>query len=313
MMSRDLLSMGSKSKPPVLQADEYPQWRKRMINFLNNKDKKLMNSITNGPHFSHVTVARHPATETIPEIPETLVAKDPIQYSDLDRELVERDAQALTFLIMAIPNDIFNRADNRESTKDIWDELEKQYNIILNDSRRNGVQKYESEINFKFIKNLQPEWDVYTIQMQINKDIDEEKLNDLFCALNQHEEKVKEHDAINNELHQLKDKQKKVEDSLALLVQGKGKLIKGSLVSAKASKKKALMSSLIKSSESSEEDVQEESEDDELTEFAKKLAMLTSSFHKKFGRKKFYNKPKYDSYKSSKYKDKFEKEKEKKE
>ncbi|KAI3715255.1 hypothetical protein L6452_22228 [Arctium lappa] len=77
--------------------------------------------------------------------------------------------------------------------------------------------------------------------------------------------------------------------------------------------KKALMSNLIESSESSEEDIQVESEDDELTEFAEKLALLTSSIHKKFGRKKFYIKPKYDSYKSSKYKGKFEKEKEMKE
>ncbi|KAI3770854.1 hypothetical protein L6452_02002 [Arctium lappa] len=299
-MSRDLLSKGSKSKPPVLQADEYPQWRKKMINFLNKQDKKLMNSIIDGPHFAHVTVARIPTTDTNPEIPERYIARDLIQYIEQDRELVERDAQALTFLIMAIPNDIFNRVDSRESAKDIWDELEK----------RNGVQKSESEINFKFIKNLQPDWDVYTIQMQINKDMDEEKLNDLFCDLNHHEDKVKEQAAINKELHQLKDKQKKVEDSLALLAQGKGKLIKGSSVFAKASNKKALMSSLIESSESSEEDIQEGSEDDELTEFPEKLALLTSSFHKKFGRKKFYNKPKYDSYKSSKYRGKFEKEKE---
>ncbi|KAI3715256.1 hypothetical protein L6452_22229 [Arctium lappa] len=93
-------------------------------------------------------------------------------------------------------NDIFNRVDSRESGKDIWEELEKQfqgsaksiktkrnqsintyegfkakewkslreaydrYNIILNDLRRNGVQKFESEINIKLINNLQPEWDI---------------------------------------------------------------------------------------------------------------------------------------------------------
>ncbi|KAJ9557268.1 hypothetical protein OSB04_011882 [Centaurea solstitialis] len=32
-MSRDLLSRGSKSTPPVLQIGEYPQWRVRMIQF----------------------------------------------------------------------------------------------------------------------------------------------------------------------------------------------------------------------------------------------------------------------------------------
>ncbi|KAI3697652.1 hypothetical protein L6452_30747 [Arctium lappa] len=345
-MSRDLLSMGSRSKPPVLQADEYPQWRIRMINFFNNQDKKLMDSILNGPHFPHVTVARIPATDTNPEIPERIVGRNPIQYSDTDRELVERDATALTYLIMAIPNDIFNRVDSRESAKDIWDELEKQfmgsvksvktkrnqsinayegfkakegeslreaydrYNIILNDLRRNGVQKSESEINFKFIKNLQPEWDVYTIQMQINKDMDEEKLNDLFCALNQHEDKIKEQASVNKELLQLKEKQKKVEDSLALIAQDKGKTVKSSSGLGKSLKKKALITSMVNSSDSSENDVSDDS-DDELNEFAEKLALLTSSFHKRFGRKKFYNKPKFDSYKYSKHKDRFEEKKEK--
>ncbi|KAI3718371.1 hypothetical protein L6452_19238 [Arctium lappa] len=326
-MSRDLLCMGSKSKPPVLQVDEYSQWRIRMINFLNNQDKKLMDSILSGPHFPHVTVARIPATDNSPKIPERIVGRDPIEYSGTDRELVERDTTALTYLIMAIPNEIFNRVDSRESGKDIWDELENRfkakegeslreaydrYNIILTDLRRNGVQKSESEINFKFIKNLQPEWDVYTIQMQINKDMDEEKLNDLFCALNQHEDKIKEQAFVNKELLQLKDKQKKVEDSLALIVQDKGKKVKSSSGSGKSLKKKALITRMIDSSDNSENDAPD---DDELKEFEEKHALLTSSFHKRFGRKKFYNKPKFDSYKYSKHKDIYEerKEKEKKE
>ncbi|KAI3729749.1 hypothetical protein L6452_18414 [Arctium lappa] len=126
-MSRDILSMGSKSKPPVLQVDEYLQWRKRMINFLNNQNKKVMNSVTDGPHFPHVTIAIIPLTDTNPDIPERIVARAPIQYRELDRELVERDAQALTFLIMAIPNDIFNRVDSQDSAKEILEELERKF------------------------------------------------------------------------------------------------------------------------------------------------------------------------------------------
>ncbi|KAI3771062.1 hypothetical protein L6452_02215 [Arctium lappa] len=322
-MSRDLLSMGSRSKPPVLQADEYPQWRIRMINFFNNQDKKLMDLILNGPHFPHVTVARIPATDTNPEIPERIVRRNPIQYSDTDRELVERDIwdelekqfMGSVKSVKTKRNQSINayegfKAKEGESLREAYD----RYNIILNDLRRNGVQKSESEINFKFIKNLQPEWDVYTIQMQINKDIDEEKLNDLFCALNQHEDKIKEQASVNKELLQLKEKQKKVEDSLALIAQDKGKTVKSSSGLGKSLKKKALITSMVNSSDSSENDVLDDS-DDELNEFAEKLALLTSSFQKRFGRKKFYNKPKFDSYKYSKHKDRFEekKEKEKKE
>ncbi|KAI3692102.1 hypothetical protein L6452_31911 [Arctium lappa] len=41
-MSNQLLSMGSQSKPPVLMADEYQQWKKRMIQFLNHKNREYM-------------------------------------------------------------------------------------------------------------------------------------------------------------------------------------------------------------------------------------------------------------------------------
>ncbi|KAI3718242.1 hypothetical protein L6452_19104 [Arctium lappa] len=117
-MSNQLLSMGSQSKPPVLMAGEYQQWKKRM--------------------------------------------------------------------------DIYNRVDSRNSAKEIWDELSRQfegseasiqakqnlcintyegfhakegetlletynrYNIILNDLQRNNISKPASEINYKFIKNLNP-------------------------------------------------------------------------------------------------------------------------------------------------------------
>ena len=52
-MSKNLIGMGSKSKPSVLQIDEYPQWRLRMIQFLNNINKNLMKSIKEGPEKPH--------------------------------------------------------------------------------------------------------------------------------------------------------------------------------------------------------------------------------------------------------------------
>ena len=117
------------------------------------------------------------------------------------------DNKALTLLTMAIPNALFGRVDSRDTTKALWDELKKQFqgteksiqaranqligayegfkalegetiadsysrfNIILNDRRRNGVQKTNSEINYKFLKNLNPKWDHYSVNLQMNKNI----------------------------------------------------------------------------------------------------------------------------------------------
>ncbi|KAJ9557281.1 hypothetical protein OSB04_011895 [Centaurea solstitialis] len=327
-MSRDLLSMGSKSKPPVLQIGEYPQWRVRMIQFLNNIDKTLMVSIQEGPIKPYIDIPGTPETATTPAIEPRRVFKLFRHYNELEKIRAELDDKALTLLTMAIPNDLFNRVDSRNTAKELWDELEKQFqgtersiqaklnqaigayegfkalegetladsysrfNIILNDLRRNGMQKSTSEINFKFLKNLNPEWDHYSVNLQMNKNLAEEDLHDLYSILSQHEVKVKD----------IVMKQKSISDSLALLTEKK-KSVLPSASSKKKSHSKALVTELSDSDSESLEDESSESDVD-LKRVADKLALLSSSIHKRYGKKKFYSKPKFDNYKRDKYKPK---------
>ncbi|KAJ9544347.1 hypothetical protein OSB04_024054 [Centaurea solstitialis] len=326
-MSRDLLSMGSKSKPPVLQIGEYPQWRVRMIQFLNNIDKTLMTSIQEGPIKPFIDIPGTPETATTPAIEPRRVYKLFRHYNELEKIRAEIDDKALTFLTMAIPNDLFNRVDSRKTAKELWDELEKQFqgtersiqaklnqaigayegfkalegetiadsysrfNIILNDLRRNGMHKSTSEINFKFLKNLNSEWDHYSVNLQMNKNLAEEDLHDLYSILSQHEVKVKD----------IVMKQKSISDSLALLTEkSKSVLSSGS---KKKSHSKALVTELSDSDSETVEDDSSESDVD-LKRVADKLALLSSSIHKRYGKKKFYSKPKFENYKRDKYKPK---------
>ncbi|KAJ9567060.1 hypothetical protein OSB04_003026 [Centaurea solstitialis] len=327
-MSRDLLSMGSKSKPPVLQIGEYPQWRVRMIQFLNNIDKTLMVSIQEGPIKPYIDIPGTPETATTPAIEPRRVFKLFRHYNELEKIRAELDDKALTLLTMAIPNDLFNRVDSRNTAKELWDELEKQFqgtersiqaklnqaigayegfkalegetladsysrfNIILNDLRRNGMHKSTSEINFKFLKNLNPEWDHYSVNLQMNKNLAEEDLHDLYSILSQHEVKVKD----------IVTKQKSISDSMALLTEKK-KSVLSSASSKKKSHSKALVTELSDSDSETLEDDSSESDVD-LKRVADKLALLSSSIHKRYGKKKFYSKPKFDNYKRDKYKPK---------
>ncbi|KAJ9536351.1 hypothetical protein OSB04_un000469 [Centaurea solstitialis] len=310
-MSIDLLSMASKLKPPVLQIGEYPQWHVRMIQFLNNIDKTLMVSIQEGPIKPYIDIPGTPETATTPAIEPRRVFILFQHYNELEKIRAELDDKALTFLTMAIPNDLFNRVDSRNTAKELWDELEKQFqgrersiqaklnqaigayegfkalegetladsysrfNIILNDLKRNGMHKSTSEINFKFLKNLNPEWDHYSM----NKNLAEEDLHDLYSILSQHEVKVKD----------IVTKQKSITDSLALLTE-KNKSVFSSTSSKKKSHSKALVTELSNS-------------DSELKmkRVADNLTLLSSSIHKRYGKKKFYSKPKFDNYKRDKY------------
>ncbi|KAI3715739.1 hypothetical protein L6452_22726 [Arctium lappa] len=193
--------MGSQSKPPVLMANEYQQWKTRMIQFLNHKNREFMTVIIEGPKTPMITVKGQPATDSSPEIPDREIPK-PVQFfTEKQKEQLKLEEEALIYLTMAIPNDIYNRVDSQSTAKGIWDELARQfegseasiqakqnlcinayegfhakegelildtynrYNIILNDLRRNNIAKSASEINYKFIKNLNPEWKNFAINL----------------------------------------------------------------------------------------------------------------------------------------------------
>ncbi|KAJ9556912.1 hypothetical protein OSB04_011526, partial [Centaurea solstitialis] len=326
-MSRDLLSMGLKSKPPVLQIGEYPQWRVRMIQFLNNINKTLMVSIQEGPIKPYIDIPGTPETVTTPAIEPRRAFKLFRHYNELEKIRAELDDKALSLLTMAIPNDLFNRVDSRNTAKELWDELEKQFqgtersiqaklnqaigayegfmalegqtlvdsysrfNIILNDLRRNGMNKSTSEINFKFLKNLNPEWDHYSVNLQMNKNLAEEDLHDLYSILRQHEVKVKD----------IVIKQKNITDSLVLLTEKSKSVLSSS--SKKKIHSKALVTELSDSDSETVEDDSSESDVD-LKRVADKLALLSSSIHKRYGKKKLYSKPKFENYKRDKYKPK---------
>ncbi|KAI3770503.1 hypothetical protein L6452_01638 [Arctium lappa] len=149
-----------------------------------------------------------------------LFVPKPYQYfTEKQKEHYKTDEEALIYLTMAIPNDIYNRVDSRNSAKEVWDELSRQfegsevsiqakqnlcinayegfhakegetlletynkYNIILNDLRRNNISKSASEINYKFNKNLNPEWKNFAINLQMSKNMAQENVTDIFSTL----------------------------------------------------------------------------------------------------------------------------------
>jgi len=145
-----------------------------------------MVSIKYGPNRPHVVIDGQPAITTTPEIPASIVPKLYEHFKDAEKVRYNIDEKTLALLTMAIPNDLLNRVDRKSTTKELWDELEKQFqgtensiqeklnqcigayegfkdlqgesladaysrfNIILNDLGRNGLHKTTSEINYKF-------------------------------------------------------------------------------------------------------------------------------------------------------------------
>ncbi|KAJ9536116.1 hypothetical protein OSB04_un000710 [Centaurea solstitialis] len=224
MMSREIVSMGSESRPPVLVMGEYAQWKLRMIHFLDQLDRNLMKSIREGPVRPTVTVAEVPETDTCPLLPSYTVEKPYHLYNQEQRARHEIDKRAMSLLIMSLPNDMYSRVDSFDNARDIWNEIEQQMqggdtasefqkesamnayegfharegeqlhdsyqrlNSLVNDLRRLKVEKSRYEVNVKFLKNLNPEWRNLAINIQLSRNLGQMGLHDLFSMMVQHEE-----------------------------------------------------------------------------------------------------------------------------
>ncbi|KAJ9562186.1 LOW QUALITY PROTEIN: hypothetical protein OSB04_007346 [Centaurea solstitialis] len=223
-MSKEILGIGSETRPPVLVMGEYQQWRRRMIHFLDLLDENLMKSIREGPIRPTVTVAAVPKTDTCPELPAYVVEKPVEMFNPEQRARHLIDKRALTLLIMALPNDMYARVDSLTNARDVWLEIEQQMqggdsavesqkesalnayegfkareneslidsyqrlNAFVNDLRRLGVEKSKYEVNVKFLKNLNQEWQNMAINIQLSRNLGTLGLHDLFSMMVQHED-----------------------------------------------------------------------------------------------------------------------------
>ncbi|GJU10776.1 hypothetical protein Tco_1133172 [Tanacetum coccineum] len=192
-MSRDVITVGSTMRIPLLYRGEYSQWRERFMNYLEEQTdgEAMINSIQNGDHPLPV-IAQVSLAGTAPNAPPTL--KDPQFWTAEEKKNRKIDRLARSLLIQGLPNDIYSLIDSNDTAKDLWDALERQmrgseygeqdrkaailyeyetfkategeqlldtylrYLQVINDLKKCGYKKDNCELNYKFLNNLQPEW-----------------------------------------------------------------------------------------------------------------------------------------------------------
>ena len=89
LANTSFMSTGSQSKPPTLIRKEYPQWKVRMVNFLEGIHPRICEFLYNPPYVPMNLIPRVPATGTTPEIPEHYEPRPVANWSDEDKIKVE--------------------------------------------------------------------------------------------------------------------------------------------------------------------------------------------------------------------------------
>nr|GEW64652.1 hypothetical protein [Tanacetum cinerariifolium] len=172
-MSRDILTVSSTMRIPLLYRGEYSQWVERFMNYLEEQTdgEAMINSIKN------------------------------------EKRIQKIDRLARSLLIQRPPNDIYSLIDSNKTAKDLWDALARhmlgfeygeqerkaavlyeyetfkaiegelfldtyiRYLQVINDLKKYGYSKDNCELNFKFLNNLQLEWKQYETMMRQNKNL----------------------------------------------------------------------------------------------------------------------------------------------
>nr|GEZ98151.1 hypothetical protein [Tanacetum cinerariifolium] len=186
-MSRDVLTVGSTMRIPLLYQGEYSQWAERFMNYLEEQmdGEAMINSIKNGDHplprVTQVSIAGTSSTEQ-PHL------KDKSMWSDQEKKIQKIDRLARSLLIQGLSNDIYFLVDSNKTAKDLWDALARHmlgFEYVINDLKKCGYSKDNCELNLKFLNNLQPEWKQYATLTRQNKNLMDINIDALYNILKQ--------------------------------------------------------------------------------------------------------------------------------
>nr|GEU63836.1 hypothetical protein [Tanacetum cinerariifolium] len=262
-MSRDVLTVGSTMRIPLLYRGDYSQWVERFMNYLEEQTdgEAMINSIKNSdqplPRVTQVSIARTTSAEQPP-------LKDKSVWMLLRGICLVLNTVNKTGKLLFCMSETF-KATEGELLLDTYI----RYLQVINDLKKFSYLKDNCELNFKFLNNLQPEWKQYAIMMRQNKNLMEINIDALYNILKQNQGDV--NDAMGS-------KKKTVvvtSDPLALIAK-KTKVSK--------SKEKVFVSS--------------DSEESEFDDFSK-LKKITALLAKAFNRRKFYSKPTNNNLRTS--------------
>nr|GEX95390.1 retrovirus-related Pol polyprotein from transposon TNT 1-94 [Tanacetum cinerariifolium] len=121
-MSRDVLTVGSNMRIPLLYRGEYSQWVERSMNYLEEQTdgEAMINSINNDdqplPCVTQVSIAGTTSTEQPP-------LKDKSMWSNQEKRVQKIDRLARSLLNQGLSNDIYSLIDSNKTAKDLWDAL----------------------------------------------------------------------------------------------------------------------------------------------------------------------------------------------
>nr|GEY46540.1 hypothetical protein [Tanacetum cinerariifolium] len=203
---QDIYAVGSKSRPPMLNKENYVPWSSRLLRYAKSRPngKLIHNSILNGPYVRRMIPEPSDANRDV-TVTETFHMQTDDKLSDKELKQIESDDQAIQTILLGLPEDIYAAVDSCETAQEIWlrvqqmmkgsdigiqEKKAKLFNEwkrftsnegesiesychrflkLMNDLKRNKHFPDKIANNLKFLNNLQPEWSRHNVRNQVDQ------------------------------------------------------------------------------------------------------------------------------------------------
>ncbi|GJW68602.1 retrovirus-related pol polyprotein from transposon TNT 1-94 [Tanacetum coccineum] len=191
-MSRDVITVGSTMRIPLLYQGKYSQWRERFMNYLEEQidGEAMINSIQNGDRPLPVIAQTIVSLVWVGTTPNELLLLKIPNFRLLKRKRLERLIHAVVLSLVnkirkccnIIEYETF-KATEGEQLLDTY----LRYLQVINDLKKCGYKKDNCELNYKFLNNLQPEWKQYGTLMRQTKNLMDINIDALYNILKQNQ------------------------------------------------------------------------------------------------------------------------------
>ncbi|GJZ01097.1 hypothetical protein Tco_0519058 [Tanacetum coccineum] len=127
-MHYNIMTAGSRDRPPMLATGRYAQWRSRFLRYIDTRPNgdALRKCILEGPYTpSTIIIPTVPATDNSPVVPERTTVETVVNMSPENKAHFESEKEVIHLILTGIRDEIYSTVDACKTTHNMWEAIER--------------------------------------------------------------------------------------------------------------------------------------------------------------------------------------------
>ncbi|GJS85812.1 hypothetical protein Tco_0752353 [Tanacetum coccineum] len=127
-MHNNIMTAGSRDRPPMLATGRYAQWQSRFMRYVDTKPngEALRICILQGPYkLSNIIIPGQPATDESPAVPERTIPETFLNITPENKAHYDAEKKTIHLLLTGIGDEIYSTVDACKTAHDMWIAIER--------------------------------------------------------------------------------------------------------------------------------------------------------------------------------------------